>query len=137
MFLGAISLPMTWLHVYADAGRAAASLDRRVSGATGFGASIELYGFDVNLWIPIVLSIALSTIVIFKGYGLVEFSRWRIDFIACLIAVLILLPLWPCYLGSAYAGLGWYLGAACVGLTIFTYVTEFRSDFPTNGSATR
>jgi hypothetical protein len=118
---------MTWLHVYTESGETVASNNRRVSDAHGYDSAIDCYGFDVNLWLPIALSIALSAILVVKGYGIATFAKWQIDLMALVIVASILLPLWPCYLGKGYIGLGWYLGAICAILTVTEYITKFRT----------
>ena len=129
--IGAISVPMTWLHVYTESVETAASSNRRVSDAHGYDSAIDCYGFDVNLWLPIALSIALSAILVVKSYGIATFSNWQIDLMSIAIVASILLPLWPCYLGKSYVGLGWCLGSICAILTVLEYTTKFRSS-PTN-----
>ena len=118
---------MTWLHVYTEAGETVAPSNRRVSDAKGYSASIEYYGFDVDLWLPVALSIALSGILILKGYGIATFAKWQIDLMALVIVASILLPLWPCYMGKAYVGLGWYLGTICAILMVREYIAKSRT----------
>ena len=90
---------MTWLHLYTETGETVAPSNRRVFDAHGYAASIEYYGFDVDIWLPVALSIALSVILVLKGYGIATFAKWQIDLMALVIVASILLPLWPCYLG--------------------------------------
>ncbi len=118
---------MTWLHVYAETNEAVVSNNRRVHDAYGYSASIEYYGFDVSLWIPVALSIALSATLVLRGYEIANFAKWQLDLLALAIVGLILLPLWPCYLGTGYIGLGWCLGALSAVLTVLQYGTKFRA----------
>lgn len=118
---------MTWLHVYIENAENVAPINRRVSDAKGYSASMEYNGIDVDLWLPVALSIALSAMLVLKGYGIATFAKWQIDLMALVIVASILLPLWPCYMGKGYVGLGWYLGATCAILMVREYITKFRT----------
>jgi hypothetical protein len=128
--IGLVSLPMTWLHVYAESRRVNAFQNLSVDDAVGYSASMDLYGFDVVLWLPVSISIVLAMFFVLRGYDLVSLNRWKTDSMAVLVAASILLPLWPCYSGTCYPGLGWYFGALCAVLVVSEYVTKFRNEFP-------
>ena len=122
-----ISLPMTWLHVYTLSRSDRINNDSHTVDVPGYKASMDLYGFEIHLWLPIALCLMLSIILMLKCYRLASFSTWQTDAIVLLISLMILLPLWPCCLGSAYIGLGWVLGAFSATVSVFEYFTKWRA----------
>ena len=120
---------MTWLHVYTEGGQTAAPHSPLVAEAPGYGSSIDLFGFEVELWMPVAIAVSLAVILVLQAYDIASFQRWKTDAMALLIAASILLPLWPCYRGIAYPGLGWYCGALCAILALSEYLSKHRNYF--------